>query len=83
VSYDEVNVDFTNQGGTTEGLFRVADASSCAEAPSGRGWYYDTVPAQNKPSRITVCPSVCQDFQTVAMGSVSIALGCEQRSVVK
>jgi hypothetical protein len=81
VSYDEVNVDFTNQAGTKEGLFRVENASACADAPNGRGWYYDSLPAVTKPSRITVCPSVCSEFQTVDMGSVSIALGCEQRSV--
>jgi hypothetical protein len=81
VSYDEVNVDFTNEGGRKEGLFRVADATQCAAAPSGRGWYYDTIPTKSTPTRITVCPGVCEEFQAADRGSVSIALGCAQRIV--
>lgn len=83
VDYDRVNVDFTNEDGSEEGLIRVGDASTCGDATNGRGWYYDTAPESAKPTRITVCPAVCQQFKDVDKGSVSIKLGCQQRSVVK
>jgi hypothetical protein len=83
VDYDEVNVEFTNEGGSKRELYRVGDASACATAPSGRGWYYDADPSVAKPTRITVCPAVCKEFQATDKGAVNIALGCETRVVVK
>lgn len=83
VDYDKVNVEFTNEAGTKQELYRVDGAASCADAPSGQGWYYDTDPKASAPTRISVCPKVCTEFQKTNMGSVNIALGCEQRIVVK
>jgi hypothetical protein len=83
VDYAKVNVEFTNEAGTKQELFRVEGAEGCADAPSGQGWYYDTDPKQAAPSRISVCPTVCSEFQKTDMGSVNIALGCESRVVVK
>lgn len=82
VDYRLVNVDFTNKSGAVETLVKVADANGCKDAPAGHGWYYD-VPESSaaKPTRISVCPAMCKEFQATNMGSVHIALGCESQKV--
>ncbi len=84
VDYGRVNVKFTNRSGVAEDLLNVADAAHCADAANGRGWYYDVSdPSVEEPSRISVCPGPCRDFQATDTGSVQIVLGCRTRAVVK
>jgi hypothetical protein len=69
-----VNIDFTNQG-TTTNLYQVANAAACG---SDGGWYYD-VPPPGTPTKIFACPTSCDIFQKTVGGSVSVVLGCVTR----
>jgi hypothetical protein len=40
------------------------------------GWYYDTDPDVEDPSRIVVCPTTCATFGAASNASVEIAVGC-------
>jgi hypothetical protein len=73
VDFGRVNVDFST-GATTTRIPRVADQSAC-NATRG-GWYYDVDPSVGEPTRIIVCPSNCETFQTADNASVQIELGC-------
>jgi hypothetical protein len=68
---DKVNVQYTTT--TTpapQTVFYVDGASQCT--PQG-GWYYDN--AAN-PSRISVCPSVCDAVKIDSSAKIDILFGC-------
>ncbi len=75
-----VNVDFTS-GSTTTRLLRVPDEDACD--PVNGGWYYDVDPELGEPSRITVCRSSCEAFQSTDDGSVQIELGCATEQIIE
>jgi hypothetical protein len=73
--YMAVNVEF-NDNGSPRTLYYVGTPDRC---PAEGGWYYDDTTA-TAPTKIVVCPSTCNSFQSLAEGSVQIKLGC--RTVV-
>jgi hypothetical protein len=66
-----VNVEF-DDAGTTKTLFYVGTPDRC---PAEGGWYYDDTSAK-APTKIMVCPSTCNAFQSLDAGSVQVKLGC-------
>ena len=80
LDFNQVNVTFDNGSGPAT-LFYVEEWSGCD--PTTGGWYYDTTPSAGTPERIVVCPSTCDQFAQVEMGSVQIQLGCATRTPVK
>jgi hypothetical protein len=78
INYSLVNVHYKT-GKKTSTLFFVGNADGCD--PLSGGWYYDTDPALEDPTRIVVCPTTCTTFQGAANAAVDIAVGCQ--TVVK
>jgi hypothetical protein len=74
VDLGKVNVDFTVGTSVT----RVPQVTNQAACDTTRGgWYYDVNPSAGDPSRIIVCPTSCQAFQSAENASVQIELGCQ------
>jgi hypothetical protein len=71
--YSKVNVNFRN-GKKASSLLYVGDAADCD--PLSGGWYYDTDPELEDPSKIVVCPTTCATFSAASNASVEIAVGC-------
>jgi len=80
LDFNQVNVTFDNGSGPAT-LFYVEQQSAC-DSMTG-GWYYDKLPSTGAPERIVVCPTTCDQFGQVEMGSVQIQLGCATRTPVK
>jgi len=76
--YTLVNVNFKN-GKKASPLLYVGSATECD--PLLGGWYYDTDPELEDPSRIVVCPTTCATFQSASNAAVEIAVGC--KTIVK
>jgi hypothetical protein len=74
INYSRVNVNFKN-GKKASLLLNVKDAVACD--PLTGGWYYDTDPEVEDPTRIVVCPTTCTTFQSASSASVEIAVGCQ------
>jgi len=74
VNYSLVNVNFKN-GKKSSSLLYVGDAADCD--PLTGGWYYDTDPEVEDPTRIVVCPTTCATFEAASSASVEIAVGCQ------
>ncbi|MEI9938367.1 MAG: hypothetical protein WDO69_14190 [Pseudomonadota bacterium] len=74
LDYSLVNVNFKN-GKKASTLLYVADADGCD--PLTGGWYYDTDPQVEDPTRIVVCPTTCATFESASAASVEIAVGCK------
>jgi hypothetical protein len=66
-----VNVEF-NDAGAARTLYYVGTPDRCS---AEGGWYYDDTTAK-APTKIIVCPSTCEAFQSLAAGSVQVKLGC-------
>ena len=64
-----VNVEFTEGGGQTQSILKVADANDCAQG----GWYYDN---ETMPTTIYLCPSSCDTVQADDAGKIDILFGC-------
>ena len=66
-----VNVQYTTMTGATPVSFtQVATAADCGITQS---WYYDDPTA---PSRIHLCPGVCDTVRANPTAGISIAIGC-------
>ena len=76
LDYNLVNVQFTNAGKTTPLYFVGHSAASC---DASGGWYYDSDPSVEAPSRIIMCPSTCQTIEAARESRVEIQLGCRIR----
>jgi hypothetical protein len=76
VDFNQVNVTFDNGSGAST-VFYVEEAAGCD--PVTGGWYYDKLPSAGDPERIVVCPTTCEQFGQVDIGSVQIKLGCATR----
>jgi hypothetical protein len=72
---DQVNVDYAVDGGPSQSLGHVASAADCPTVNGG--WYYDDPVS---PSKILVCPDVCQIIQGADNAQVDIAFGCQTLS---
>jgi hypothetical protein len=74
IDYSLINVNFKT-GKKSSTLLYVGSADACD--PLQGGWYYDTDPAVDDPTRIIVCPTTCTTFQGATNASVDIAVGCQ------
>lgn len=76
LDFGQVNLEFIDSEGESRQLVNVSDESACADT-SGTGWYYVRDPDSDQPTQITVCPDVCDEFQS-AMGAsqVNLQIGC-------
>jgi hypothetical protein len=74
IDYSLVNVNFKN-GKKSSALLYVRDAADCD--PLTGGWFYDTDPDVEDPTRIVVCPTTCETFESASSASVEIAVGCQ------
>lgn len=77
LDYFRVNVRFTDPAASApQTLYYVGSSAKCD--PTLGGWYYDADPSTSAiPSRISVCPTNCTQFQATPLGRVDIELGCE------
>jgi len=78
INYSQLNVNFKN-GKKASTLLYVTDAAGCD--PLAGGWYYDTDPEVEDPTRIVVCPTTCATFESASSAEVEIAVGC--KTIVK
>lgn len=69
---DYVNVRYSVDGGAPQALGHVASPADCTSVSGG--WHYDDAAS---PSRIVVCPDVCQIIQSADSAEVSIEFGCQ------
>lgn len=67
LNVNAVNVDYTPTGKPQTTL---AYSGSCADA---NGWHYDSTTA---PTKIVMCPAVCELLKADATGKVDIIFGC-------
>jgi hypothetical protein len=72
IAFNKVNVVITPGGGAPMTLLQTPD---CNQAP---GWYYDN-PSQ--PTKILLCPSVCDGLKQDFQAKVEILLGCATKTV--
>jgi hypothetical protein len=69
---EQVNVQYTLQGGRPRALSQVPTAAECG---AGRaGWHYDD--AAN-PQRILVCPATCTELKGDLTAKVEVLFGCD------
>ena len=76
LDFGQVNLEFVDADGNERQLVNVADESACGDA-DGTGWYYVRDADTDQPTQITVCPDVCDEFES-AMGAsqVNLQIGC-------
>ncbi len=74
LDYFSVNLQF-DDGQARKQLSYVTSEAACATSPNS--WHYDVDPIVSQPNAISVCPSVCDQFQAAPNGSISLQLGCE------
>ncbi|HLV66879.1 MAG TPA: hypothetical protein VKY73_13750 [Polyangiaceae bacterium] len=72
LNYFAVNVEVVDGDAVTP-LYYVGSPDRCDVQG---GWYYDDHTG-TAPTKILVCPSNCDAFQSTTAGSVQIKLGCE------
>jgi hypothetical protein len=73
IDYNAVNVAFT-QGNVATTLLYVPKAEDCKSAP-GKGWYFDD---PKNPTKVTLCPDICETVSTATKGAVSVVFGCKR-----
>ncbi|MBW2455485.1 MAG: VWA domain-containing protein [Deltaproteobacteria bacterium] len=69
---DLVNVLLSINGAPAQALGQVSSAADCATVNGG--WYYDD---PTNPTKILVCPDVCQQIQGADAAEVNIEFGCQ------
>ncbi len=73
---NETNVDFIpTPGATPQGIFNVATAADCG---INGGWYFDS---NTNPTKITLCPTTCNNVEDSTEGSVRVKYGCATEQV--
>jgi uncharacterized protein YegL len=71
LDYTLVNVVRTASGKKIV-LPEVSGAAQCGNSPTG--WYYDD---PQKPTKIILCSSVCQDIRADSKGRIDVVFGCK------
>jgi hypothetical protein len=79
---EQVNVTYTDAGGTVTTLPRALEAARCTDS-SGAGvpaWYYDN---NDAPTQIILCPAACTLVEGAGEGArIDIVLGCETEMIL-
>jgi hypothetical protein len=67
----KLNISYDAGGmGMPQDIPQVASLNDCA---GGNGWYYDNPAA---PTKVLLCPALCQTVQGDTMAKVSFVFGC-------
>lgn len=75
LDYFQVNVSLTAPPEPSASLPYVGSADQC---DTTGGWYYDVDPmVGDKPERITLCPSSCDDLRGAVGATLDVRLGCQ------
>jgi hypothetical protein len=72
INFEQVNVQYTPDGGSPETLPKVGSAAECP--PGQNAWYYDN---NANPTQIILCPDTCTNLSAGENGQVNIVLGCD------
>lgn len=75
IDFGTVNLRLTLGNGDEIQLGNIGDASNC-EDKGEFGWYYEQSEDGGAPSRIRVCPQVCDLFAHTGRGRVDLQIGC-------
>ena len=76
VDPSKINVNFTPGGGAQTTLLQVPSQAECAQ---GDTWYYDN---PSNPTRIFLCPHICDAARADASAKLQILLGCATQTDV-
>lgn len=66
----QVNVIYTNGGGSTTAILKVTNAAACG---ANGGWYFDN---NSNPTKVTLCPTTCNTVQGDPYAEIEIVFGC-------
>ncbi len=80
--YDKINVQYTPGGGGKATVLPQVKGGAAACGTS-IGWYYDVDPSSGTPTKITLCPTSCNDVKSGSGtgAKVDVLLGC--KTIVK
>jgi hypothetical protein len=78
IDFGKVNVRINRSAGPSD-LVYVASADRCAANPEG--WYYDVDPTRATPTRVHLCPGICERLKADPRGSVEVRFGCRSRTI--
>jgi hypothetical protein len=78
IDFAKVNVRVNRTAGPTDLLY-VASRDRCEATPDG--WYYDVPPATGAPTRVHLCPGVCDRLKADARASIEVRFGCRSRAI--
>jgi len=78
IDFGRVNVHVDGTGGPVD-LVYVERADRCGMAPNG--WYYDVDPTTTSPSRVQLCPGVCERLKADPKASIELRFGCKTRII--
>jgi hypothetical protein len=76
IDFGKVNVRI-NAGAGPADLAYVERRERCDLAPNGNGWYYDVDPNMATPSRVLLCPAVCERIKADPQGAIELRFGCQ------
>jgi hypothetical protein len=74
IDYGKVNVHVEGGTGPVD-LVYVERADRCGMTASG--WYYDVDPATGTPTRVQLCPGVCDRLKADPKASIEVRFGCK------
>lgn len=74
----ETNVTYTTEAGGTRQMVYTGNASGCAKAPNGEGWYFDD---EKAPKKVILCKAVCDAVNEKDGSSVDLLFGCPRNDV--
>jgi hypothetical protein len=74
IDYGKVNVHVEGTAGPID-LVYVERADRCGM--TANGWYYDVDPATATPTRVQLCPGVCERLKADAKASIEVRFGCK------
>jgi hypothetical protein len=78
LSYDRVNLYFKPESEELRDLEKVDAPESC-DSNDRSGWYYLTEPGLPNPTRVKLCPGICEEFRTTNAGRITLGMGCPTR----
>ena len=78
IDFAKVNVRVDGAAGASDLLY-VTARDRCG--PTTEGWYYDADLAAAPPTRVHLCPAVCDRLKSDARASVQLRFGCRSRTI--
>jgi hypothetical protein len=78
IDFGKVNVRVNRSVGPSD-LVYVGGADRCTATADG--WYYDTDPARAVPTRVLLCPGVCERLKADPKAAIEVRFGCRSRTI--